>query len=100
MPFDLSIKKKAEGLRVSRYWLDNVVKKKVFLWRELGVSKQYRREIAPFLCFPLFSESSINGYEVMLLSTNLSSQVFKICLGANSVPIHFFLINDLLLFGR
>ena len=74
-------------------------KKKLFLFRELGVLKPYRREVTPYLCFPLFQQASINNYDVALLSTNLSSQVFKWGLGIGLFPLHFFMIDKLILMG-
>ena len=59
--------------------------------------KPYRREVMPFLSFPLFTEALINGYEIMLLSTSLSCQGFKWALGMGLFPVHYFMIDKLLL---
>ncbi len=99
MPFDLPIKEKRIGLNVSRYWLDAIVRKKIFLWREVGVLRPYRRDITAFLGLTLFNRAYESGHDTIMLWTNLSSQEFKWGLGMGLFPLHFFLINDLLLMG-
>ena len=96
----LRLEKKQEGLAVAKYWLESVIgKETIFMSRELGVLKQYRREVAPFLTLPLFMRSLNTGYEVAMSWCNLSTKAFKWSLGVGLLPVHYFLTDDLLLFG-
>lgn len=98
MPFNLCREKKNIGMQISKYWLENVVKTdKVLLFRELGTLKEFRKDLSPFLCLPLFEQALSYQYKSSLYWTNLHSKAFKWGLGIGWSPLHYFIENDLIL---
>ena len=97
MPFNLCEKKNI-GMQISKYWLDHVIKTdKVLLFRELGTLKEFRKDLSPFLCLPLFEQALSHQYKSSLYWTNLHSKAFKWGLGIGWSPLHYFIENDLIL---
>ena len=101
MPFDVSQEKKEEGLAVAQYWVGSVIgtKSSLFMSRELALLQRYRRELSPYLSFPLFAQALECGSEVAMSWASLSTNAYKWSLGIGFVPIHFFISGDHLLFG-
>ncbi len=98
MPWELSGAEKSTGMSISHYWLSEVVKKdRIMFIKELGVLKEYRQVVSPFLSIPILERSSQWGYDVGFLWTNVNSKAFKWGLGVGYSPVHFFITNNLLL---
>jgi hypothetical protein len=98
MPWELSDAEKVSGMTISEYWLSEVVKKdRIMFIKELGVLKEYRQVVSPFLSIPILERSANMGYDVGFLWTNVNSKAFKWGLGVGFSPVHFFITNNLLL---
>ena len=98
MPWELSDVEKANGMAISGYWMEEVVKKdKIMFIKELGALKEHRQKVSPFLSIPLFERAVKLGYDVAFLWTNVYSKAFKWGLGVGFSPVHFFITNNLLL---
>lgn len=98
MPWELSDAEKVSGMTISDYWLKEVVKKdRIMFIKELGVLKEYRQVVSPFLSIPILERSANMGYDVGFLWTNVNSKAFKWGLGVGYSPVHFFITNNLLL---
>ncbi len=98
MPWELSEAEKANGMAISGYWMEEVVKKdKIMFIKELGALKEHRQKVSPFLSIPLFERAVKLGYDVAFLWTNVYSKAFKWGLGVGFSPVHFFITNNLLL---
>ncbi len=98
MPWELSDAEKTNGMAISRYWMEEVVKKdKIMFIKELGALKEHRQKVSPFLSIPLFERAVKLGYDVAFLWTNVYSKAFKWGLGVGFSPVHFFITNNLLL---
>lgn len=98
MPWELSDAEKANGMAISGYWMEEVVKKdKIMFIKELGALKEHRQKVSPFLSIPLFERAVKLGYDVAFLWTNVYSKAFKWGLGVGFSPVHFFITNNLLL---
>lgn len=98
MPWELSDAEKTNGMEISKYWLGEVVKKdRIMFIKELGVLKEFRQVVSPFLCIPILERSVQMGYDVGFLWTNVNSGAFKWGLGVGYSPVHFFITNNLLL---
>lgn len=98
MPWELSDPEKESGMTISKYWLSEVVKKdRIMFIKELGVLKEYRQVVSPFLSIPILERSANMGYDVGFLWTNVNSKAFKWGLGVGYSPVHFFITNNLLL---
>lgn len=98
MPWELSDTEKGTGMTISDYWLTEVVKKdRIMFIKELGVLKEYRQVVSPFLSIPILERSAQMGYDVGFLWTNVNSKAFKWGLGVGFSPVHFFITNNLLL---
>ena len=98
MPHSLSYRSKSDGYKVAQYWMSTVVaKKKIFSWREIGVLKNYRKNVYHFLSLPLFQIVTQQGCDVTLGWTQVSCSAFKLHLGVGLYPIHFFITDDLTL---
>ena len=98
MPWELSDGEKSTGMAISSYWLTEVVKKdRIMFIKELGVLKEYRQVVSPFLSIPILERSAQMGYDVGFLWTNVNSKAFKWGLGVGYSPVHFFITNNLLL---
>lgn len=101
MSSGLHRREKEKGLKVAQYWLDNIAKqKKLFLLRELGVLKNHRKLLTPFLGISAFKRATKLGYNIAFFSTNIDSGVFNWALGIGLTPLHFFIRkNKLLMLG-
>ncbi len=98
MPWELSDPEKTNGMSISHYWLSEVVKKdRIMFIKELGVLKEFRQVVSPFLSIPILERSAQMGYDVGFLWTNVNSKAFKWGLGVGYSPVHFFITNNLLL---
>lgn len=98
MPWELSESEKDSGMTISNYWLTEVVKKdRIMFIKELGVLKEFRQVVSPFLSIPILERSAQMGYDVGFLWTNVNSKAFKWGLGVGYSPVHFFITNNLLL---
>ncbi len=98
MPWELSDSEKTNGMSISHYWLTEVVKKdRIMFIKELGVLKEFRQVVSPFLSIPILERSAQMGYDVGFLWTNVNSKAFKWGLGVGYSPVHFFITNNLLL---
>lgn len=98
MPWELSDTEKTNGMTISHYWLSEVVKKdRIMFIKELGVLKEFRQVVSPFLSIPILERSAQMGYDVGFLWTNVNSKAFKWGLGVGYSPVHFFITNNLLL---
>lgn len=98
MPWELADAEKSTGMAISSYWLSEVVKKdRIMFIKELGVLKEYRQVVSPFLSIPILERSAYMGYDVGFLWTNVNSKAFKWGLGVGYSPVHFFITNNLLL---
>ncbi len=100
MPFSLNIEEKKQGIEISKYWLTKILKKEtVLMYSEFGALKAYRGRLAPYLTVDVL-ESALNlNCQAMILWTNIKSSVFTLSLGIEWFPIHFFITQDLVLFG-
>lgn len=100
MPFSLGMEEKIAGARVAKYWLSNVVKKEaVLIYSEFGALKSYRGRLASYLTVDVL-ESALNlNCQVMMLWTSIKTSVFTLSLCIEWFPIHFFVTDDLVLFG-
>ena len=97
-PFSSSQLKRHESIEIAKYWLDEVGKKNKFISiRELGVIKEYRQDKAPFLCLPVFNKAQDVECNVVFFRTKITSKAFKWSLGVGFVPLHFFMVDGLLL---
>jgi hypothetical protein len=98
MPYTLNEDLKKHGISVAKYWVSDVAKKtKVLFLREIGLIKQFRNNLAPWICLPIFEYGLNHNVDVSLYWTNIHSGAFKWGLGVGWTPIHFFLNDDLVL---
>lgn len=65
--------------------------------RELGVLGQYRKIRAPLLCAPVFSRALEYRCKYIFLRTPVNSESLKWSLGIGFVPVHYFVVNQMLL---
>lgn len=98
MPYNINSQKKMDGTKITSYWLEKIAKKKeVLLIRELGALKKFRRDIAPYILYPIYKLASTHNFKVVLFWTNIHSSTFKWALGVGWTPIYFFIEKDLVL---
>lgn len=79
-------------------WITQVGgKEKLVSIRELGVLRQYRKIRAPLLCAPVFARAQTFGCKYIFLRTPVSNKSLKWSLGMGFVPVHYFVVNQMLL---
>ncbi len=72
-------------------------KEKLVCIRDLGVLKQYKKIRAPLLCSPVFAKALGFGCKYIFLRTPVSSESLKWSMGIGFVPVHYFVVNQMLL---
>ncbi len=72
-------------------------REKLICIRDLGVLKQYKKIRAPLLCSPVFTRALGFDCKYIFLRTPVSSESLKWSMGIGFVPVHYFVINHMLL---
>lgn len=87
-----------DNLEATRDWIAQVGgREKLVTIRELGVLSQYRKIRSPLLCSPVFARAQEFGCKYIFLRTPVSSESLKWSLGIGFVPVHYFVVNQMLL---
>ena len=87
-----------ENLEATRDWIGQVGgREKLVSIRELGVLRQYRKIRSPLLCSPVFARAREFNSKYIFLRTPVSSESLKWSLGIGFVPVHYFVVNQMLL---
>jgi signal transduction histidine kinase len=87
-----------ENLEATRDWIAQVGGKETLISiRELGVLSQYRKIRAPLLCAPVYSRALEFKCKYIFLRTPVNSSSLKWSLGIGFVPVHYFVVNQMLL---
>jgi signal transduction histidine kinase len=87
-----------ENLEATRDWIAQVGGKETLISiRELGVLSQYRKIRAPLLCAPVYSRALEFNCKYIFLRTPVNSSSLKWSLGIGFVPVHYFVVNQMLL---
>ena len=87
-----------ENFEATRDWITQVGgKEKLVSIRELGVLKQYSKIRAPVLCAPVYSRALEFNCKYIFLRTPVKSSSLKWSLGLGFAPVHYFVVNQMLL---
>jgi len=87
-----------DNLEATRDWIAQVGgRENLVSIRELGVLSQYRKIRSPLLCSPVFARAREFNCKYIFLRTPVSSQSLKWSLGIGFVPVHYFVVNQMLL---
>lgn len=87
-----------DNLDATRDWIAQVGgREKLVSIRELGVLSQYRKIRSPLLCSPVFARARDFNCKYIFLRTPVSSESLKWSLGIGFVPVHYFVVNQMLL---
>ena len=87
-----------DNLNATVEWLAQAGgKEKLVCIRDLGVLKQYKKICAPLLCSPVFSRALGFDCKYIFLRTPVSSESLKWSMGIGFVPVHYFVVNQMLL---
>jgi hypothetical protein len=94
MPFGADIDERMIGVETVRYFLKLANTKKVVVFREIGIEKEFQffkgRHMAANLTLPIIEQAIKEGYKILFYWTNPGNSSFKQGLGFNWHPIHFF----------
>lgn len=87
-----------DNLEATRDWISQVGgREKLVSIRELGVLGQYRKIRSPLLCSPVFARAREFDCKYIFLRTPVSGKSLQWALGIGFVPIHYFVVNQMLL---
>ena len=87
-----------DNFKTVRDWISQVGgRDKLVSIRELGILKQYTRLRAPLLCAPVFAKAQTFNCKYIFLRTPVNSKSLKWSLGMGFVPVHYFVVNQMLL---
>jgi signal transduction histidine kinase len=87
-----------ENIEAVRDWIAQVGGKETLISiRELGVLGQYRKIRAPLLCAPVYSRALEFNCKYIFLRTPVNSSSLKWSMGIGFAPVHYFVVNQMLL---
>ena len=88
----------ADNQQATREWLEQVGgEENLVTIRELGVLGQYRKIRPQLLCAPVFSSALEFGSQYIFLRTPVNSEALKQSQGIGFVPVHYYVVNQMLL---
>ena len=91
MPYLVTESEKQQSYKALSFWLDKIAGQQYFLYiREMGLLKQYRRNLAPFLLKPLLDYALLQSVNTVLFWTHVQTPIFKWAIGVNWNPIYFY----------
>jgi len=87
-----------DNLNATVEWLAQAGgKEKLVCIRDLGVLKQYKKIRAPLLCSPVFARALGFDCKYIFLRIPVSSESLQWIMGIGFVPVHYFVVNQMLL---
>lgn len=87
-----------DNLEATREWIGQVGgKEKLVSIRELGILKQYKKVRAAMLCAPVYAKALEFNCKYIFLRTPVNNKSLKWNIGIGFVPVHYFVVNQMLL---
>lgn len=94
MPFNLEKKEKELGLKETRFWFERNTGKKIVIFREVGVRKEFQMirgaQVAPKMTLPIVKKAKDENYHALFYWTNPNNIVFRYGVGFGWKPIYNF----------